>query len=138
VIRKHKDHLVLTPLGRRAAADPEVLARAVAAGLMTARDGFDQDAQAITVLLVAAGIDLAAGGPAPPGPDRAESLFRGMIARLLTDLGWRENDGPVGRKHLAGAWTVIQVLTPRLGRARGGGAPTSPAARHLARLALAV
>ncbi len=137
LIRKTKDRLVLTPLGRRAAADPQVLIEALVATLTSAKDQFDQDAQAVTLLLIASGVE-----PPPPekpsglGIDRPVWRLQAMVARLLTDVGWRENDGPIPEYRIGGARIVVQVLSPQLGNARGGAGPTSPAAQYLARRAL--
>ena len=137
LIRKHKDCLVLTPLGRRAAADPEVLTQALVASLTSATAQFDQDAQAVTLLLIAAGVEPPPPEvPSAPGLDRPAWLLQAMVARLLTDVGWRENNGPVGRYDIDGARTVVRILSPQLGNARGGSGPTSPAARYLAHRAL--
>lgn len=136
LIRKYKGRLVLTPLGRQAATDPAVLTQALAASLLSATDRFDQDAQAIAVLLIAAGHPIEAEPQAGVGLSQPEWVFRAEVARRLTDLGWRHTDGPLPRYSVGEAAIVLALLTPRLGNAGGGPAPTSAAARHLARLAL--
>ena len=137
LIRKNRDRLVLTPLGRRAAADPEVLTEELAAALMSAKEEFDQDAQTVALLLIASGVEFPPPEvPSAPGLDRPVWLFTAAVARLLTDIAWRENDGPVAEYSIGGAQAVVQVLSPQLGNARDGAGPTSPAARYLARRAL--
>lgn len=140
LIRSFKSHLVLTPLGRRAAADDAVLAAAAADCLVTDRDDFGRDARVLTLLLLAGGwrpdtstIDAVASGY----PTADQHLFRAEVARLLSSMGWRENGGPVGDYGPAAVSRVLTLLTAGMPHpARFRELPTAAGARHLARLAL--
>ncbi|MFN8082509.1 MAG: plasmid pRiA4b ORF-3 family protein [Kineosporiaceae bacterium] len=138
LIRRYRGRLVLTPLGRRAAGDPDLLVEALAASLLTAREPIEQDGQAITLLLTASGFV-----PEPPAVGAeagwtGSRAFRVEVARLLTALGWRQGRSPIGPYDLHDLYDTMSVLTPQLGHAARLPAPGSAAARHLARKALHV
>lgn len=90
---------MLTPLGRRAATDPEVLTDALAAGLLTAKDAFDRDTQALSVPL-----GWREDGGAPIGRyylDGVHDVLTVLTPQLGNGLG---DPGPssAAARHLAG------------------------------------
>ncbi|MBC9958382.1 hypothetical protein [Yimella sp. cx-51] len=133
LIRKHKDALVLTPLGRKAASDQTVLAKAAAASLVMCPDDFDSDVCALTMLALAAGFTEEGSEPLtrlhPLGDE---------IARLMSTLGWRVGTGLVERGDLGRAYyqLIDMMQAGSEGEGRNYGLPQGGGVRHLARLAV--
>ncbi len=95
LVRKHRDHLVLTPLGRRVLGDTDALWDAVAHALPLGKEPVERD---VGVLLLMSWTH--------PDPRTA---FRELCPPLAWLAGWRRSDGrPVEAEDLVG-WTLPTI-----------------------------
>ena len=81
LLRKHRERLLLTPLGRKAGADVGVLSSVIAGSLLRGETEMDRDANVLALLLLAAG-----------RPFERRDDFEDQVANLLTEIGWRTGD----------------------------------------------
>ncbi|XVX20086.1 IS1096 element passenger TnpR family protein [Actinomycetota bacterium] len=141
LLRSHKGRLVPTKRGLAAGQDPELLAKAIAGSLLSAKEPADQDERVLAALVVASGLEV---DPQVLAQETTEGMRRHVrkeavldeIARLMTGLGWGVGHGPVLRMHLHEAYDVLGLLS------MGEGGPIhlsqlpGPGGRFLAVLAL--
>lgn len=125
LLRKYKDRLLLTPVGRHAQADPQVLLRHIGEALRIEGERHVTDVAVATLLLVAAGAEFA-----------TRNDFEDDVARIMNALGWRLEGGePIHRLDLPVVGDLLHFLRPPRGRL-GAPPPTTPAARRMAQIAL--
>ncbi len=135
LIRRDKGALVLSPIGRRAASDPEVLARTVADSLIDAKEPFDRDARALTLLHLAAGWRPGPDGVVEGAASYEWGALADEIARVLAGAGWRAS-GPL--RYARDTTRLLDLLAAGQPGLRRGTLPDSVAARALARRAIFV
>lgn len=133
LVRKSKGRLVVTALGRKAASDQGLLARMAARSLVHDQADFDRDARTLYLLFLAAGW-------APDPEQKASAPVSGVeldhqVARLLNEIGWTVDDGPVSPASLIPVMALFHLLEPEIGP-RDPRLPSDPAVRWLANLAL--
>lgn len=112
LIRRYKGRLVLTPLGRKAVRDREVLRAALAAYMLEHGEPFDHHGAALALLLIAGG-----------GLRDAQDGFTlsAEVDRLLIAVGWRTSSPHGFRYGVPGSHRVERVLdTRRPGPGRRG------------------
>ncbi|GAA1806161.1 hypothetical protein [Nostocoides veronense] len=128
LIRRFKGRLVLTPLGRKAVRDPQVLRVVVARYLLETGEAFDQQAAALALLLVAARWT-------PTGEEYNARAVE--VGRLLEALGWRTASRFSFSVGVQAGRRVDRSLAPGKGSGpRAAAAYAEPAAIALARQAI--
>ncbi|RYG76404.1 plasmid pRiA4b ORF-3 family protein [Yimella sp. RIT 621] len=128
LLRKNRERLLLTPLGRKAGADVGVLSSVIAGSLLRGETEMDRDANVLALLLLAAG-----------RPFERRDDFEDQVANLLTEIGWRTGDyaeAPVHRHELR-LYRIERIVAGDPNAAfRWTGPVGSAGARQLAKEAL--
>lgn len=131
LLRKHKGHLVLTPLGRRAVGDADLLLRTVAGQYVDHGSPAQTVEATLALLLVAATPE----HDVSTHRDRWEftSVIRAAVAQWMGRVGWSRSDG--GPVTSADLWVTHRAVE-RLGLERWTEHPDLATARSLARRVL--